>query len=401
MGLVTGAENGTLYTIEGNVSNQVMRCERQLDSVQIIGYGCPLYADLENQIVPELPVMTVTPGMTNLATSISWTASAHAQKYLLVIWDADGNEVVREETTGVRFQKLLPDGDYTAQLTAENSGTTVTTEKQAFTVTENHNPLPFSAVVNAGTDEEPSTVSWTESVGALSYRVCFVNADTGQTAETLETDNTVRTCEKQLEPGNYTVQVTACSGSYETASPVLSFTVKYRRPVTAPVLEVNGGTYNTSTTITWDDGERAVGYRIRIIREEFCYEFSHLVCPPVGVDSSLNLVYQNDITIVEEDMGMQHSWSGVLTEGFYWVYVTAYNAAGDTAEAYHSLNVRVPLEGDLDDDGKLTQQDAVLLEQYLLGDLAFSRYGMTLRADMDGDGRVNGFDLALLRQKIV
>lgn len=268
-------------------------------------------------------------------------------------------------------------------------------------MTENHNPLPFSAVVNAGTDEEPSTVSWTESVGALSYRVCFVNADTGQTAETLETDNTVRTCEKQLEPGNYTVQVTACSGSYETASPVLSFTVKYRRPVTAPVLEVNGGTYNTSTTITWDDGERAVGYRIRIIREEFCYEFSHLVCPPVGVDSSLNLVYQNDITIVEEDMGMQHSWSGVLTEGFYWVYVTAYNAAGDTAEAYHSLNVRVPLEGDLDDDGKLTQQDAALLEQYLLGDLAFSRYGMTLRADMDGDGRVNGFDLALLRQKIV
>lgn len=68
--------------------------------VQIIGYGCPLYADLENRIVPELPVMTVTPGMTNLATSISWTASAHAQKYLLVIWDADGNEVVREETTG-------------------------------------------------------------------------------------------------------------------------------------------------------------------------------------------------------------------------------------------------------------------------------------------------------------
>ena len=76
VGLVTGAENGTLYTIEGNVSNQVMRCERQLDSVQIIGYGCPLYADLENRIVPELPVMTVTPGMTNLATSISWTASA-------------------------------------------------------------------------------------------------------------------------------------------------------------------------------------------------------------------------------------------------------------------------------------------------------------------------------------
>ena len=78
VGLVTGAENGTLYTIEGNVSNQVMRCERQLDSVQIIGYGCPLYADLENQIVPELPVMTVTPGMTNLATSISPCAEVSA-----------------------------------------------------------------------------------------------------------------------------------------------------------------------------------------------------------------------------------------------------------------------------------------------------------------------------------
>ena len=59
VGLVTGTADGTLYTIEGNVSNQVQRCERQLDSVQIIGYGCPMYADLPNQIVPEAPVVTV------------------------------------------------------------------------------------------------------------------------------------------------------------------------------------------------------------------------------------------------------------------------------------------------------------------------------------------------------
>ena len=87
---MTGTADGTLYTIEGNVSNQVQRCERQLDSVQIIGYGCPMYADLPNQIVPEAPVVTVDPGTSEYRTKIDWAECADAQRYLVVLWTAPG-----------------------------------------------------------------------------------------------------------------------------------------------------------------------------------------------------------------------------------------------------------------------------------------------------------------------
>lgn len=69
VGLVTAVGETSFQTIEGNVSNQVMACERQLDSSVVIGYGCPLYADLPNLFVPELPEMTIEPGSTYVSTT--------------------------------------------------------------------------------------------------------------------------------------------------------------------------------------------------------------------------------------------------------------------------------------------------------------------------------------------
>ena len=120
VGLVTGTADGTLYTIEGNVSNQVQRCERQLDSVQIIGYGCPMYADLPNQIVPEAPVVTVDPGTSEYRTKIDWTECADAQRYLVVLWDSAGKELVRQESTDCYYYDYLTEGDYTVQVSACN-----------------------------------------------------------------------------------------------------------------------------------------------------------------------------------------------------------------------------------------------------------------------------------------
>lgn len=53
-----------------------------------------------------------------------------------------------------------------------------------------------------------------------------------------------------------------------------------------------------------------------------------------------------------------------------------------------------------DGDGVLTVTDAVLLQRYLLGADTLTQ-GQWQIADCNADGVVNGFDLALLRQKLV
>ena len=112
MGLVTAVGETSFQTIEGNVSNQVMACERQLDSSVVIGYGCPLYADLPNLFVPELPEMTIEPGSTYVSTNFQWTESADAYNYRLVIWKRDTDQpVVDQEMQSLAFQKVLPAGD--------------------------------------------------------------------------------------------------------------------------------------------------------------------------------------------------------------------------------------------------------------------------------------------------
>lgn len=56
--------------------------------------------------------------------------------------------------------------------------------------------------------------------------------------------------------------------------------------------------------------------------------------------------------------------------------------------------------GDLNSDNTLTTADAVLLQRYLLQERTLTQ-SQWQTADLNADGTVNGFDLALLRQKLV
>ena len=56
--------------------------------------------------------------------------------------------------------------------------------------------------------------------------------------------------------------------------------------------------------------------------------------------------------------------------------------------------------GDLNQDTILTVSDAVLLQKYLLNESTLTEAQYSL-ADLNADGTVNGFDLALLRQKLL
>lgn len=58
------------------------------------------------------------------------------------------------------------------------------------------------------------------------------------------------------------------------------------------------------------------------------------------------------------------------------------------------------IPGDLNSDSTLTTADAVLLQKYLLNQTTLTETQYNL-ADLNADGAVNGFDLALLRQKLL
>lgn len=79
-----------------------------------------------------------------------------------------------------------------------------------------------------------------------------------------------------------------------------------------------------------------------------------------------------------------------------------YNWNGTTAQKFQiwKLDYTPVLPGDLNSDNTLTTADAVLLQRYLLQERTLTQ-SQWQTADLNADGTVNGFDLALLRQKLV
>lgn len=388
VGLVTAVGETSFQTIEGNVSNQVMACERQLDSSVVIGYGCPLYADLPNLFVPELPEMTIEPGSTYVSTNFQWTESADAYNYRLVIWKRDTDQpVVDQEMQSLAFQKVLPAGDYTAQLSAQNGDNIVSTEKQDFTVEEHNNPYDFTISASSISDYRPITISWTNSLGALGYRIFIQNADTGETLAEKDLGN-VHSYTLKLERGNYLARVTAYHDSYETTEE-LTWDVRCIHHNVPYLWVISAGDENTPTEIRWDSASCVIRYQLTIQRTK-----------QSGVPSS-----DEDSIIVEKETGEELAWSGMLPEGYYKVTLRTYNLEGELSPSYAScgrvlrIGKRVP--GDLNDDGEVNKTDVWQLNQYILGEAYKISDPATLSvADLNGDGVVNGFDLVLLRQMV-
>lgn len=92
--------------------------------------------------------------------------------------------------------------------------------------------------------------------------------------------------------------------------------------------------------------------------------------------------------------------SGSVSDG---ANVQIYDWNGTTAQKFQiwRLDDYKPIVyGDLNSDNTLTTADAVLLQRYLLGEDTLTQ-SQWQTADLNEDGTVNGFDLALLRQKLV
>ena len=92
--------------------------------------------------------------------------------------------------------------------------------------------------------------------------------------------------------------------------------------------------------------------------------------------------------------------SGSVSDG---ANVQIYDWNGTTAQKiqiWRLDNYKPIVYGDLNSDNTLTTADAVLLQRYLLQERTLTQTQWQT-ADLNADGTVNGFDLALLRQKLV
>ena len=71
-----------------------------------------------------------------------------------------------------------------------------------------------------------------------------------------------------------------------------------------------------------------------------------------------------------------------------------------TAQQWVLKSIYDIIKGDCNNDGEVTTADAVLLQRYLLQERTLTQ-SQWQTADLNADGTVNGYDLALLRQKLV
>lgn len=92
----------------------------------------------------------MTPGTSEYRTKIDWAECADAQRYLVVLWDSAGKELVRQESPDCYYYDYLTEGDYTVQVSACNGENDADSEKVAFRVEEHSQPGRFDIQVLSG-----------------------------------------------------------------------------------------------------------------------------------------------------------------------------------------------------------------------------------------------------------
>ncbi len=226
VGLITAVEDGTLYTIEGNVSNQVLEQQHDLDAAE------------DNTDY----------------NSIFWDESEMAQKYGLEIRDEAGRCVLYQETTKLSYRICLDTGKYTVQVTAWNSGTAVSSELVSFYVPEQDWKyyearedgvrIVSGCLVQEGDSEFATQIQWeglNSSFQPQRYVVqIFAEGDTTGTQIPVDVKGSpqeVYAVEQALPLGQYVLWVMADFGTYSTLSSERQFTVSAQLPANG---DVNG-----------------------------------------------------------------------------------------------------------------------------------------------------------------
>ncbi len=370
--------------------------------------------------------------------------------YLIGINKGD-ERIITEECNGDYYISFDEPGNYSVYVSAYNSAGWADSNTINFEVIT---PRPSWAWISA-TDDRTSfdvgeeihfSMSADESNGAITHYLIGINkGDERIITEDCNGDYYV----SFDEPGNYSVYVSAYNSAGWADSNTINFTVS-KPNLEAPNLnvDVNG----QEVTFSWNFVDNATGYDLRIYnsdgtsyadywdfrsdensltitmpaKTEFSaavcsknsnYEECFSYCQPVNfktrvnkyiisfvcdgdIISSKEVTYNSTYGTLPTPTKIGCTFAGWYTEKDSGTKVTADTIVNITSDqTLYAHWEKVYIKGDVNADGKLTVDDAALLQKYLLNETTLTETQYIL-ADLNTDGAVNGIDLALLRQKL-
>ncbi|WP_370769441.1 dockerin type I domain-containing protein [Ruminococcus callidus] len=375
VGIVSDCDGSTVYTIEGNYSNKVGTRAINLSNSYIIGYGVPNYKGVNpNPDPPTVSNISIDKALYAVGENVVFHVSSDTATQYTIGIHKNGvpYEILWNFTESSYEYKLTEPGDYYAYLSASNSAGYKDSSGVWFTVYDSK-PTTSTLLIPklnyvAG---EPVEFSFTSDTAETFTLGIHRNGVPFDIVYDIKENNYLYTF---TEPGDYYAYLCSTNSFGYTNSNGVWFTV-YNSAPSISILSTDKHTYSLGENIVFHtESDTATTYSIGLYKDGVRYDSFW------------------DFT---ENEYMYTS----IEPGEYSAYVTSYNSLGYKDSDYIYFTI-LPSPGDLNSDNTLTTADAVLLQRYLLQECTLTQ-SQWQTADLNADGTVNGFDLALLRQKLV
>ena len=403
VGIVSGCNGSTVYAIEGNCSDLVTTRAIGLSDGYIIGYGVPNYKSVN---LPTTAVLSKNQNWYDISDTVVLTVSSdNATNYFLSI-TKDGNSVVQGIEIPGTYSISAADlgyGDYYAWASAANSSGGVDSNGITFSIVGG---AAYSSVETA-----KSMYSLTDTVSISVSTICakgqVIGIDKNDTTRvvTEDCDSTYQISASQLGVGKYSAYFSVYNGSGAVDTERVAFCIYAPEDLgtdfCAEIVHVKTEKMLTDAADASVDVCNAAGDAAQV------WQFIK------NRDGSYKITNSKTGKVLSPG-GDAQDWYICGESGAY--YLKSKNADQVLTVADDSENVQMndwngtaaqkfqirkqAVSGDLNSDSILTVTDAVLLQRYILGEKTLTQT-QRQAADLNADGVVNGFDLALLRQKLV
>ena len=379
VGIVSDCDGSTVYTIEGNYSNKVGTRAINLSNRYIIGYGVPNYKGV-NPNPPKWAKVTLDHYAWMAGETLTFNLSSEGGVAYTVGIDtenADGGRtrIDTHDTRDTSYSRSFNNpGKYSCYITTYNEYGLADSERIYFEVYDKKPENVSVSLDHYGWMLNENMTFTCSSVHGYAYTIGIDDAN-GNRIDTYDTTGNTYT-RSFSTPGKYSCYITTYNGYGYADSERIYFEVYDGKPTNAKV-ELDKDSYYV--------GEELV----------FRCSSEHGYVYTIGIDSE-----DGGRTRIDTYDTKESSYTRSFSKpGKYSCYITTYNGYGlaDSERIYFTI---LPSPGDLNSDNTLTTADAVLLQRYLLQERTLTQ-SQWQTADLNADGTVNGFDLALLRQKLV
>ena len=378
VGIVSDCDGSTVCTIEGNYSNKVGTRAINLSNSYIIGYGVPNYKGVNPNPPTNISIQadrtTITAG-----ESITFTYTIENSTDSCIGIDKDGSRfdtVGISGTSGSISYTFSQPGVYCIITAGSNPYGSACCDGIWIKVNERGAPFNISIQADKTTIIAGESVSFSYTIENSTDSCIGIDKD-GSRFDTIGVSGTSGTVSYTFsQPGVYCV-ITAGSNPYGSAC------------CDGVWIKVNEKTAPFNISIQADRTEIVMGESIT-----FTYTIENSTDSCIGIDKDGSRFDTVNVSGTSGSISYTFSQPGV-----YCVITAGSNPYG--AACCDGVWIKVnSLPGDLNSDNTLTTADAVLLQRYLLQERTLTQTQWQT-ADLNADGTVNGFDLALLRQKLV